>query len=480
MDSLLVRYVALCCVTVLIGWFLRWVYKWMNPPCKGKLPPGSMGVPIIGETFQFLKISPSIDIPNFYQQRLKRYGPMFKTNLLGHPVIVSMDPELNRFIFQQEGKLFQMWFPGAGISMFGKEAIGSLGATHKFIRSFAAKLFGPENIREVLMREVEDAMRQSFEAWAAKPSVELKKNIAEMIFDMVAKKMIGMDPAESRELKKNFDKFGQGLFSFPIYFPGTTFYDCMMARRNLRKKLTELLKDRLSTPGKKHGDLLDLLVDELRSEKPQINENVAIDALVAILYASFGTTTPAVTIGFKFLTDNPKVVEALKEEHQKVLEKREDRNSGFTWEEYKSLTFTTQVINEITRISNVAAGIFRKTMKDVQVNGYTIPAGWLVIISPMAVHLNPTLFEDPLKFDPWRWTTQNEMKQITQKRNFMPFGGGIRLCLGADFTKLFMSLFLHVLVTKYRWKEIKGGEVVRLAEMPIPQEYHIQLVPATK
>ncbi|KAL6623344.1 hypothetical protein ACP70R_033223 [Stipagrostis hirtigluma subsp. patula] len=438
MDSLPVRYVALCCVTVLIGWFLHWVYKWMNPPCKGKLPPGSMGVPIIGETFQFLKISPSIDIPNFYQQRLKRYGPMFKTNLLGHPAMVSMDPELNRFIFQQEGKLFQMWFPGAGISMFGKEAIGSLGATHKFIRSFAAKLFGPENIREVLMREVEDAMRQSFEAWAAKPSVELKKNIAEMIFDMVAKKMIGMDPAESRELKKNFDKFAQGLFSFPIYFPGTTFYDCMMARRNLRRKLTELLKDRLSTPGKKHGELLDLLVDELRSEKPQINENVAIDALVAILYASFGTTTPALTI----------------EEHEKILEKREDRNSGFTWEEYKSLTFTTQVINEITRISNVAAGIFRKTMKDVQVNGYTIPAGW--------------------------WTTQNEMKQITQKRNFMPFGGGIRLCLGADFTKLFMSLFLHVLVTKYRWKEIKGGEVVRLAEMPIPQEYHIQLVPATK
>lgn len=35
--------------------------------------------------------------------------------------------------------------------------------------------------------------------------------------------------------------------------------------------------------------------------------------------------------------------------------------------------------------------------------GYTIPSGWLVMISPMAVHLNPKLFEDPLKFDPWRW-----------------------------------------------------------------------------
>jgi cytochrome P450 len=39
--------------------------------------------------------------------------------------------------------------------------------------------------------------------------------------------------------------------------------------------------------------------------------------------------------------------------------------------------------------------------------------------------------------------------------NFMPFGGGLRLCLGADFSKLFISLFLHVLVTKYRYMTVQ-------------------------
>jgi cytochrome P450 len=48
------------------------------------------------------------------------------------------------------------------------------------------------------------------------------------------------------------------------------------------------------------------------------------------------------------------------------------------------------------------------------------------------------------------YQTQDKAKQISQKMNFMPFGGGLRLCLGADFSKLFISLFLHVLVTKYR------------------------------
>uniref|UniRef100_A0A0E0LI85 Cytochrome P450 n=1 Tax=Oryza punctata TaxID=4537 RepID=A0A0E0LI85_ORYPU len=125
-------------------------------------------------------------------------------------------------------------------------------------------------------------------------------------------------------------------------------------------------------------------------------------------------------------------------------------------------------MNEITRISNVAPGVFRKTLTDVQVNGYTIPSG------PMAVHLNPELFEDPLKFDPWRRT---EEKRSLLLRNHMPFGGGIRLCLGADFSKLFIALFLHILVTEYRWKEIKGGEVLRISEIMFPQAYHIQLVP---
>uniref|UniRef100_J3N7C5 Cytochrome P450 n=1 Tax=Oryza brachyantha TaxID=4533 RepID=J3N7C5_ORYBR len=199
----------------------------------------------------------------------------------------------------------------------------------------------------------------------------------------------------------------------------------------------------------------------------------SVDPLAALLFASFATLSSTLTVGFKLLTDNPKVVKELKEEHNKILNRRKNVNSGFTWEEYKSLIFTPQVINEITRISNVAPGIFRKAITDVQVNGYTIPAGWLVMISPMAVHLNPKLFEDPLEFNPWRWTDEEKRTELLQ--NYMPFGGGIRLCLGADFAKLFIALFLHILVTEYRWKEIQGGDVVRISEIIFPQGYHIQL-----
>ncbi|CAL5017687.1 unnamed protein product [Urochloa decumbens] len=385
-------YAVLCCVgTLLAASFVNWVYRWTNPPCRGKLPPGSMGFPIIGETFRFFKPSISLGIPTFYKQRLQRYGPVFKTSLVGQPVVVSMDPELNRFIFQQEGKLFRSWYPDTSNSIFGKDSICSYdGTLHRYVRGLAARQFGLESLKGDFLAELSGTIASSLQAWAAEPSIEVKDGISNMIFDMTARKLIGVDVKRARELRRNFESFFQGMIAFPLYFPGTTFYQCMQ------------------------------------------------------------------------------------EEHEAILKKREGLNSSITWEEYKSMKFTAQVMNEMTRLSNVAPGIFRKTLKDVQVNGYTIPAGWLVMISPMAVHLNPTLFEDPLNFNPWRW---QEDKRSTIQRNFIPFGGGIRLCVGADFSKVFIALFLHTLVTKYRWREIKGGNVLRVTEIVFPEGYHIQLLP---
>ncbi|CAN6234539.1 unnamed protein product [Urochloa humidicola] len=170
----------------------------------------------------------------------------------------------------------------------------------------------------------------------------------------------------------------------------------MQGKTNMMNLMSNLLRKRLSTPKEKHGDLLDLMVEELQSENPTIDDKFATDALSALLFTSFVTLSPNLTLAFKFLSDNPAVLDALKEEHDAILRYRKDASSGFTWEEYKSLTFTTLVINELTRMSNATPGIFRKTLTDVQVNGYTIPAGWMVMMSPMAVHLNPAFFEDPL------------------------------------------------------------------------------------
>lgn len=80
----------------------------------------------------------------------------------------------------------------------------------------------------------------------------------------------------------------------------------------MRNTLTDVMKERLSAPEKKYGDLVDLIVEELQSEKPVIDENFAIDALAALLFTSFATLSSTLTVALKFLNDNPKIVEELK------------------------------------------------------------------------------------------------------------------------------------------------------------------------
>nr|XP_034890669.1 cytochrome P450 87A3-like [Populus alba] len=55
-------------------------------------------------------------------------------------------------------------------------------------------------------------------------------------------------------------------------------------------------------------------------------------------------------------------------------------------------------------------------------------------------------------------------------QNFMSFGGGSRLRAGAEFSKLQMAIFLHHLVAKYRWRVIRGGEIIRLPAVIFPKK----------
>lgn len=78
----------------------------------------------------------------------------------------------------------------------------------------------------------------------------------------------------------------------------------------MQKVMSNLLRKRLSKPEVKHGDFLDLIIEELQTEKPTIDDKFATDALVALLFTSFVTLAP-LTLAFKFLSDNPEVIKAL-------------------------------------------------------------------------------------------------------------------------------------------------------------------------
>ncbi|WVZ74228.1 hypothetical protein U9M48_022438 [Paspalum notatum var. saurae] len=456
---------------------ILWAYRWSHPKVNGQLPPGSLGFPLLGETLQFFAPNPTCDVSPFVKKRLERYGNIFKTSIVGRPVVVSADPDLNYMVFQQEGKLFQSWYPDTFTEIFGRDNVGSLhGFIYKYLKTLVLRLYGQENLRAVLLAETDRACRASLHSWAARPSVELKDGLSTMIFDLTAKKLISYEPSESSEsLRKNFVAFIRGLISFPVDIPGTAYHECMQGRKNAMKVLKKMMRERMADPGRQSEDFFDILLEELRREKPVMTEAVALDLMFVLLFASFETTALALTLGVKLLAENPRALQALTEEHEAIVSNRKDRDAGLTWAEYKSMTFTSQAILEIVRLANIVPGIFRKALQDIEFKGYTIPAGWGVMVCPPAVHLNPEIYEDPLAFNPWRWQDKAEITGGT--KHFMAFGGGLRFCVGTDFSKILMATFIHCLVTKYSWRTIKGGNIVRTPGLSFPDGFHVQLLP---
>ncbi|GMY20643.1 cytochrome P450 87A3-like isoform X2 [Fagus crenata] len=306
---------------------------------------------------------------------------------------------------------------------------------HKYLRNLVLQLVGPEKLKGMLIHELDDSTRKHLHTWARHGMVDVKEVIA-----------------EQTPLKKRLTN---------IYI-----YQLYVGRKNAMKVIEEIFEERKksTTP---HHDFLDHFIEEVKREGAIMTEAIAVNLVFLLLFASYETTSEATTLAIKFISDHPQVQAELAKEHEAILRSRDNEESEITWQEYKSMTFTHMVINETVRLANIVPGIFRKAVEDVEVKGYTIPKGWLVMVVPSVLHLNPTTYNDPLAFNPWRW----EGKELhVGSKTFMAFGGGVRLCAGADFSKLVMAIFS---ITS--WKVTKGGEIIRKPGLVFPNGLHIEI-----
>lgn len=197
-------------------------------------------------------------------------------------------------------------------------------------------------------------------------------------------------------------------------------------------------------------------------EHSNLSTEQILDLILSLLFAGHETSSVSIALAIFFLQGSPSALQQLREEHLMIARaKKQSAERELNWEDYKKMEFTQCVINEALRLGNVVRFLHRKALKNVRYKGYDIPCGWKVLPVIAAVHLDAALFDQPHLFNPWRWhqngTSRGEMSSScsstgTISNNFMPFGGGPRLCAGSELAKLEMAVFLHHLVLNFHWE----------------------------
>jgi cytochrome P450 len=115
-----------------------------------------------------------------------------------------------------------------------------------------------------------------------------------------------------------------------------------------------------------------------------------------------------------------------------------------TPDDVTELGLTVRVLHEALRLCPPAAGTLRTPTRDIVVDGYRVKAKTMAVVNFYAMHRDPALWADPLRFDPDRFLP--ERSKVRSRWQYLPFGGGPRTCIGDHFAMLEATLALATII----------------------------------
>lgn len=456
----------------------------------GIIPRGSCGWPLIGETLEFIACGYTSKPVSFMEKRKSMYGDVFKTHILGKAIIVSTDPEVNKMVLQNHGNVFIPCYPKSITELLGKSSILQMnGSLHKRVHSLIGVFLKSPQFKSRITRDIENAVKLSLSSWKNKAGsfIRVQDETKMITFEILVKVLLSIGPGEEMNmLKKEFGEFIKGLICIPINLPGTRLYKSLQAKKRMLKLVNQIVKERqmaLKKSEEVNGsyplDAIDVLLQDMGCElddlmqKNRIFSDFISGNIIEMMIPGEETLPTSMTLAVKFLTDNPIALEHLKEENMELKKRKDHSGEEYSWTDYMSLNFTQNVISETLRLANIINAVWRKALKDVKIKGLLIPKGWCVLASFSSVHLDENIYENPYEFNPWRW---KNLSAASSSNVFTPFGGGQRLCPGLELTRLEISIFLHHLVTTYRWTAEKD-EVIYFPTVTMKKKLPISVTP---
>ncbi|KAG5667309.1 hypothetical protein PVAND_015295 [Polypedilum vanderplanki] len=440
-------------------WFLNKFSYWKKlgfPYSPGKFLLGSG--PGIGITEH-----PSYFVKREYE-KFKNSAPAFGAYLMAYPILVPTDPDLIRDIFVRKYDIFQNrgFTVSERADPLSQHLLFKNDDEWKNLRTKLSPTFTSSRMKMMFTNVAAkaDRMVEYLMPYAEKnESIEMKEIYSSFSTEIIADVAFGIQIKCLGNPENEFRKMANIVFQpsilenlklfFLIAFSRTaTFLNIGYTNPEIISFFMKIVKETLDYRLKNNlerNDFFQLLMNIYKTDEISFIE-FAANSYVFFL-AGFETSSSAMMFSSYELALNQDIQGRLRTEINEVIAKH---NGKVTYEAIMEMKYLDMVFNESMRKFPIVDLQHRKNLKDYRIpnTNLVIKAGTTIMIPVYCLHNDERFWENPDKFDPERFTSENIKKR--HAFCYIPFSEGPRQCIGMRFGQMQTKVGLVKLLLKYK------------------------------
>lgn len=400
----------------------------------------------------------------------------------GHAVLIS-DPELARDVLVTHHRSFRK--ADHEVALLGRILGNGLVTNndtdhHRRQRRLVQPAFHHRRIASYADTIV-DYTAAMLDDWVPDVERDISEEMRELTMYIVAKTLFD---ADRDDLSGNARAIGDAIaifqeatdddfdmpFRLPAWVPTPRQRRLRAAKRLVDDTLLEIIGRRRDS-GEDTGDLLSMLLTAVDEDGSGMDDRQLLDEVITLFVAGHETTSNALTWTWYLLSQHPEVVARLHAELDGVLGGRTP-----TLTDLEALPYTLMVLKESMRLyPPVYALNGRMANEDVRVGDYLIGKDTYVIVSQWSMQRNPRYFPEPERFDPARFSPENEPS--IPRYAYIPFGAGPRVCIGNSFAMMEAHLILATVAQRFDLALAPGQKLDLNPQITLSNKGGMRMVP---
>ncbi|CAF1649850.1 unnamed protein product [Adineta ricciae] len=386
------------------------------------------------------------------QDGYRTVGDIFRIQLFYRSIVFLIGPQAHRAFFEaKDHQLSQREVYTFTIPVFGKNIVYD--ASPKIMQQqlkFVNKGLNQMNMKAHVGKIVMEA-EEWFDKWPDSGEVDLMKEFSELIILTASRCLLGKEIRENiqTEFAHFYQQLSDGMSHLSFFFPNAptrAHKKRDLARQEIAKIFSKIIKQRRTEEDVEHDDFLQVLIDARYLDDSLPSDDEITGLLLAALFAGQHTSNITSTwMGLLMIQHQSKWISKLLNEQKQVMGKYHDELSVDSLGEMNLLH---AVMKETLRLYPPLILLMRKVIEPITYNGYVLSKGDIAVVAPPVAHQISNVFKDPKEFNPERFLGEYAEDQV-EKFSFIAFGGGRHSCLGERFAYLQVKTIWSILLRKF-------------------------------